>query len=693
MSSIKLPSWVNLRVGLLLGLLTAVAVGIGTTQTWRVLDVESAAFVQQSIGDSAKLFASHVADVADQYRLRTAEIGSLALRGENEAATTLLARDSEQIRLSVWQKGPEGLIRRAEVDNPKLASDGTAIPGISEDVEREFVVEGFEGRMRLRGLLTGSEIRSVMIAEPLPAPDQEHALLALSQFTLERVRKTFTLESIIAGQLVDETGLLLAGFGNAPSSADAMLFKQMKGGALSSGQKLYRDDRGTEYFGGYYRVEPSGLGVLIRVPAQDVRAGLSFARKQSLGFILVTFLLFSALGTFYARKSGAAVPEKSPDSRLTSTDQGVAATPPVRAPAFVLHGAIRGLDEMTESLGAEAAIESLNEVLTLIESRSRAWGGTYHYSAGQNFVLSWRELPDPEAWKVVRCALEIRRDLRALNEARRVDGQKPLLVGMGVHAGVALYGKIGPSGRSSEMLAGNLPAEANALTRQSMVTGHDLLVTQGAWNAVQGSVIGGKAGEAVLTELSGLVELYFVDGYREADGQEVKVESPYARTEAAAIPAVNPVSGPKRWFINNGSQILGPLLPAEIAPLLFAQELDFDCECWAEGTGDSAQLRSSGVFGGSDGEDAKYWVFDGQTIHGPLSKGFLMTAIQHGAVSRASYICEDSTTKGWKSVPEWLGEPAEPALELPVLEEPPRETPPVTPPGKPDSEGPSGSSS
>ena len=108
-----------------------------------------------------------------------------------------------------------------------------------------------------------------------------------------------------------------------------------------------------------------------------------------------------------------------------------------------------------------------------------------------------------------------------------------------------------------------------------------------------------------------------------------------------------------RWTVNNGSQIVGPLTPQEIAARLFAQELDFDCECWAEGSGKSAQIGTAGIYTGSEDAEAFLWVFDGETIHGPMSEGFLKTAIGHQAMPLTAHICEKTTINGWKSLQEW----------------------------------------
>ncbi|MGZ3699542.1 MAG: hypothetical protein ACXWP5_15465, partial [Bdellovibrionota bacterium] len=184
------------------------------------------------------------------------------------------------------------------------------------------------------------------------------------------------------------------------------------------------------------------------------------------------------------------------------------------------------------------------------------------------------------------------------------------------------------------------------------------------WQQSEARFTGEQIGEAKLTADTGLTSYYRLTGYRDQEGQEVLVEAlntpmPEAVPDGAARSAVaaeEPIPGnarPKRWLVNNGSQIIGPLTPEEIAVRLYSQELDLDCECWAEGNGNSAQIRSAGIFSGSEDEGASLWLFDGNTVHGPLSPGFLRTALLHGALPHDAWICQDTTTSGWKTIAHW----------------------------------------
>ncbi len=117
-------------------------------------------------------------------------------------------------------------------------------------------------------------------------------------------------------------------------------------------------------------------------------------------------------------------------------------------------------------------------------------------------------------------------------------------------------------------------------------------------------------------------------------------------------PAMEQVKKEVKWLVNNGSQIIGPLTQREVVLQLYTQELDFDCECWAEGSGNTAQIKEAGIFTGSEDPKASLWMYDGEMIHGPVTPGFILTALNQGAIRESIFICDTSTVQGWKTFAE-----------------------------------------
>jgi hypothetical protein len=58
------------------------------------------------------------------------------------------------------------------------------------------------------------------------------------------------------------------------------------------------------------------------------------------------------------------------------------------------------------------------------------------------------------------------------------------------------------------------------------------------------------------------------------------------------------------------------------------------------------------MFGGVADEQARFWVFDGDELHGPLTEEFLKTGMGKKVFPRDSYVCEKSTLNGWKPLME-----------------------------------------
>jgi hypothetical protein len=232
-----------------------------------------------------------------------------------------------------------------------------------------------------------------------------------------------------------------------------------------------------------------------------------------------------------------------------------------------------------------------------------------------------------------------------------------------------LAAQMGPSGELNYSVVGDVIQQVAALEGVALSQKKDLLISDAIRQQVSGQVQSRVCGEGKLSAASGLVSFYEVLGYSGEQGQFIEVPvHPNAIQDSSSVGAlletegVEMVAQPKkdlRWVVNNGNQIIGPFRSDEIAKLLFTQELDFDSECWEETSGRSSQIKTSGIFsGGSEDQGAQLWMYDDQTIHGPVSLGFIQTAIQHAAISDAVWICDSSTASGWKKVPEFLASQA-----------------------------------
>jgi len=389
---------------------------------------------------------------------------------------------------------------------------------------------------------------------------------------------------------------------------------------------------------------------------------LSFSDKSHMAvafypdvFVILTVPVFCAAAYYlicvkrlFRRSAKAAAPSEPPAF--------VAGCRPV----VVLHGSLLRWNALLETGAPDVAVENTVEAINDFLTAACRWvvktGGLFERTEGASFYGFWGTA-DVEGSAIdgvrsaLRCALALRQDLAAINESRKIDGLPPLWIGMGVHAGRGLVARIGAAGAIAPAIVGEVNACAAFLDRQSALEGVDLLVSQDVWESASAEFLGQRRGETAFTELTGLTAYHVIKGYREAEGKDVIVETPYCVLE---IPSV--AKSVERWLINNGTQIVGPYSAGEIAGRLFAQEIDFDAECWREGTGQSSRLAEAGIFTGSAGENATLWVYDGALVHGPFSKGFLQTAVARGAIGADSHVCTGTTVDGWITLRSWAEE-------------------------------------
>ncbi len=320
--------------------------------------------------------------------------------------------------------------------------------------------------------------------------------------------------------------------------------------------------------------------------------------------------------------------------------------PHVKRNLVVVYGACRNIGHLLAGEPAVQAHASLSEALRLAEIIMVRYGGVYE-SHGQSFTAFFglTELDKTEVWRALRAGLELRRRLSEYNEHRAVTALNPITISTGLHAGVALCARFGLSTQSA---IGEAVTGAKALATMAPHYRQDLLVSNIVWQQSDGRFEGELIGEEKIDSFS--TQIFSIQAYRDQEGNAIKVpESIQDVSQSIVIE----VQVPQKWLVNNGTQIVGPLSKFEISGMLFAQELDFDSQCWAEGTSEARRISRAEIFSGSQDEDSSIWVFDGELIHGPMSPGFLTTALRHGAIAETSYFCEGSTIHGWKPVLLW----------------------------------------
>jgi adenylate cyclase len=164
---------------------------------------------------------------------------------------------------------------------------------------------------------------------------------------------------------------------------------------------------------------------------------------------------------------------ENPDS-FYSTLRGV------RLPATILFSDIVGFTGMTESADPEKLVAQLNEYLSRMTAAVFENQGTLDKFIGDAVMAVWGNVSSrgvaADANACARCALAMRRELRALNEKWATHGILPFHIGIGINHGDVLVGNIGSQEKADPTVIGdavNLTSRLEALTRVYAV---DILV-------------------------------------------------------------------------------------------------------------------------------------------------------------------------------------------------------------------------
>lgn len=631
--------------------------------------------------------------------------------------TSSLELDRQILDVELWGKGEEGKSPRrlfSAFNAQHLTPSQMALlraesleASEAERIEPAFRGSTFLFRSDLSADLGGRDGVGTFVV-PLgrvmagPAGGAEEVLVA--HFRLSTFRGSLRWNGKVRVALVSNDGALLASEGQLGGSASSLLAHplfttlQKLGPGRETGIAEFVDGVGNRMIGASRQVPFSGLAILASIPENPFigAAGNEGSGSWIFGFVCALSVLlgfwirdlirferiFHALKRAKLRVSQRMM--RASSSRSMQREAPSAATPSLeglegpslelggasadmtrgmakRRVVIVLHASVKQVHELLEAVGTESAVSALSDFLGAAAARIRECGGEFEKDTGSSFVAVWGvgQTGVDDASKAIQCALELRSEFVRFSEAQGAPPERALELGMGIDAGLAIAGRLGTDPDERLSVIGEVLTCARKLDSLSSSARTDLLVSAEAWAMAHGRFQGEQAGEASLAPGTDAKRYYRVSGVLDSlSGAEI---SPSVPEELTTSFKRKPDSAMRRWWVNNGSQIVGPLSGREIAGRLFAQELDFDSECWLEGSGKPSQIRDCGIFTGSDVPEADLWIFDGEEIHGPFTEGFLRTAWLHHAVSKEAFVCSKSTIQGWKPLPTLFEKPSAPS--------------------------------
>ena len=503
---------------------------------------------------------------------------------------------------------------------------------------------------------------------------QGNKLVVVAHTNLDHFKKYFIKNSKFNTILVDDVGTVLLSSSDQlladwTGSGQSSLFPMARSSKISKGLSNFSTPSGKKYLSNYKKIHFGSLILFTLVSDADAFSTFHLIKENGLYLMGVGFLFFFGLGYvlfayrkyFHLGRSRAILQEQSNLGR-GSLRQPPLSQDPQKRTVTLLYGELSGVSDLVSGDSPEECVEVMNDYFSSAGSTISEYQGFFQKFNDRSFIGIWGISDEAESavWMALRCALELRKNLSKMNESKKLQSHKILSYAMGVHSGAGILGRMGSIEQLNYSITGDVVDVARLLSEYAPQKALDLLVSSTCWEYTDAKFSGEWLGNAKQGMEESALSLYSVSGYRDEKGDLISV--PYdSETNPIGIylpfllrfELENENPKPQKWLVNNGSQIVGPLSAEEVAAQLFSQELDFDSMCWLEGVAQGVKIKDAGVFSGTENLKVGYWMFDGVSIHGPVGRGFIKTAVIHGVLHQKAFICEGSTLKGWIPWESW----------------------------------------
>jgi len=189
---------------------------------------------------------------------------------------------------------------------------------------------------------------------------------------------------------------------------------------------------------------------------------------------------------------------------------------------------VRGFTALSEQLPPEQVISMLNEWLELAAGVIEDEGGVVDkYVGDQVMAIFGAPLADDDhAARAVRAGVRLRDVTADLDRARRLRGDQPFTIGIGINTGPAVAGNSGSSKRLNYTVLG---ASVNAASRLCSEAGAgELLVGEQTYVHVADHVVATKRPPQMLKGFSHPTTSYLVHGFRETPREQPASAGPSA---------------------------------------------------------------------------------------------------------------------------------------------------------------------
>jgi adenylate cyclase len=195
---------------------------------------------------------------------------------------------------------------------------------------------------------------------------------------------------------------------------------------------------------------------------------------------------------------------------------------------------IRGFTKFSEGHTPEQVVSMLNEYFAVMVSIITKNHGVVDKFIGDAIMAIWGapKSTGNDQYNAVKACLEMRVALAELNTKRIARGESAIMIGMGVHSGPAMSGTIGSEDRMEYTVIGDTVNMSSRIESSTKAFGTDLLLSETLAGAIDGKFELDLAGSAEVKGKAEPLKLFKVAGYKSANGEIIKIKTPYSEYHA-----------------------------------------------------------------------------------------------------------------------------------------------------------------
>lgn len=211
-----------------------------------------------------------------------------------------------------------------------------------------------------------------------------------------------------------------------------------------------------------------------------------------------------------------------------------------RKEVTVFFSDIRDFTKFSEGHTPEEVVDMLNEYFQIMVGIINRNNGVVDKFIGDAIMAIWGA-PNPgerDTQNAVKACIEMRQALAKLNDVRKIRGQVPIKIGIGLHRGEAISGTIGSEERMEYTVIGDTVNQASRIEASTKAFGTDLLLSDTVFEIVKNEYVIEEAGKVEVKGKSKPLSIFKVKGYFDQQGQPVLVKTEYSDYEAGDVDKV-----------------------------------------------------------------------------------------------------------------------------------------------------------